>query len=133
VADLLAWLRRPPSRIVLVDEDPAFAAALVGGAGTAEFVWSDAFAGQGSLRITPPQRFSARIKGWEYRIRENPGPGEFRYVRFAWKSGGAEGVMIELASDGHWPPAESPQFRYYAPPAGRRSRSRRPRRRIGRW
>jgi len=59
-------------------------------------------------------RFSPRIKGWEFRIRENPGPGEYRYIRLAWKAAGAYGVMLELAADGRWPPAERPLRRYHA-------------------
>ena len=63
------------------------------------------YSGQACLAVTPPQRFSPRIPDWEYRITENPGPGEFRYLRFAWKSRGA-GIMLELAAEGNWPQAE---------------------------
>jgi putative membrane-bound dehydrogenase-like protein len=114
LADLLAWLRRPPTRLILVDDNLDFIEALDEGAGTAEFIRADKHTGQVSLRVTPPQRFSPRIKGWGYRIRENPGPGEFRYLRLAWKSAGAHGVMLELAADGQWPPAERRLRRYHA-------------------
>ena len=114
LADLLAWLRRPPTSLILVDENRELIEALNEGAGKAEFIAADKHAGQISLRVTPPQRFSPRIKGWEFRIRENPGPGEYRYLRFAWKSAGAHGVMLELAADGRWPPAERPLRRYHA-------------------
>ena len=114
LADLLAWLRRPPTDLILVDENRELVEALNEGAGVAEFIRSDKFVGQVSLRVTPPQRFSPRIKGWEFRIRERPGPGEYRYLRFAWKSAGADGVMLELADDGRWPPAERPLRRYHA-------------------
>jgi hypothetical protein len=114
LADLLAWLRRPPTRLVLLDENQELLGALNEGSGTAEFVRTDRYAGQVSLRVTPLQRHSPRIKGWEFRIREHPGPGEYRYLRFAWKSAGAHGVMLELAADGRWPPAEKPLRRYHA-------------------
>jgi putative membrane-bound dehydrogenase-like protein len=114
LADVLAWLRRPPTSLVLVDENPEFILALNEGTGTAEFIAADKHTGQVSLRVTPPQRFSPRIEGWEFRIRENPGPGEYRYLRLAWKSKGAYGVMLELAADGLWPPAEMPMRRYHA-------------------
>ncbi len=39
---------------------------------------------------------------------ENPGKGEFRYLWFAWKPSGGEGIMIELAADGRWPRALLP-------------------------
>jgi hypothetical protein len=79
-----------------------------------EFITADKHTGQVSLRVTPPQRSSPRIPGWGFRIREQPGPGEYRYLRFAWKSADAHGVMLELAADGQWPPAEKPLRRYHA-------------------
>src|SRR5262249_2503640 len=36
------------------------------------------------------------------------------YLRFAWKSLGAQGVMLELAADGAWPPANQAVRRYYS-------------------
>ncbi|MEX2185236.1 MAG: PVC-type heme-binding CxxCH protein [Pirellulales bacterium] len=114
VADAIAWLRQPPDVLVLVDENRGLEQTLNEGAGTATFVADDPFAGNVALRITPPQRYSPQIKGWQFRIREKPGPGEFRYLRLAWKSAGATGVMLELANEGHWPDAGSPKFRYVA-------------------
>ncbi len=114
VADLIAWLRQPQERVVLLDDNPNLAAALNEGTGTAEFITSDKFSGESSLRITPPQRFSPRIKGWEFRIREKPAVGEYRFIRFAWKSPQASGVMLEFADDGQWPPADQTLRRYFA-------------------
>jgi hypothetical protein len=57
----------------------------------------DVFAGASALRVTALQRHSARIQGWNWTIKENPnGPGEYRYLRFAWKKVGGEGIMIQL-------------------------------------
>jgi putative heme-binding domain-containing protein len=114
LADLLAWLRSPPADLILVDENRQFIDALNEGAGMAEFIGADKYTGQVSLRVKPPQRYSPRIKGWEFRIREHPGAGQYRYLRFAWKSTDAHGIMLELADDGRWPPAESPLRRYHA-------------------
>ncbi|WP_397568750.1 PVC-type heme-binding CxxCH protein [Schlesneria sp. T3-172] len=114
VADAIAWLRQPQQRVVLLDDNPSMAMSLSEGEGTAEFVTTEKFAGESCLRITPPQRYSARIKGWEFRIREKPVVGEYRYLRFAWKSPQASGVMLELADEGMWPPAEEPLRRYFA-------------------
>jgi putative membrane-bound dehydrogenase-like protein len=114
LADLLAWLRRPPANLILLDENRELIEALNEGAGTAEFIKADKHTGQFSLRVTPPQRFSPRIRGWEFRIRKDPGPGEYRYLRLAWKSTDAQGVMLELAADGRWPPADRPLRRYHA-------------------
>ncbi|MEX2170939.1 MAG: PVC-type heme-binding CxxCH protein [Pirellulales bacterium] len=114
LADALAWLRRPPTRVVLIDDDATLATVLSSGDGKAQFVTTDKLVGQFALRITPLQRHSPRIPGWSYRIREEPTEGEYRFVRFAWKCDGAHGVMIELANNGRWPAADAAQFRYYA-------------------
>jgi putative membrane-bound dehydrogenase-like protein len=113
-ADIIAWLRRPPLRFVLFDDQPEFVAALDEGTGTAELFDADRYSGTVSLRVTPPQRFSPRIKNWEFKIRQNPAPGEYRYIRFAWKAPEATGVMLEFADTGSWPPAERPLRRYLA-------------------
>ena len=118
VADLIAYLRDAlgpvsPQSVTLFDDDPQFVELLSQGAGKASIRSDDPFSGTASLAITPPQRWSERLPGWDYPIKENPGPEEFRYIRFAWKSHGT-GVMIELADDGRWPVAENPIRRYYS-------------------
>jgi putative heme-binding domain-containing protein len=120
VADVVAYLREAlgpplPAMVTLFDGDPAFVQALAEGQGTASLVTEDHHSAKAALRITPPQRFSLRIPGWEYKITEAPVLGEYRYLRFAWKSRkGTLGVMIELAGDGKWPPADKPLWRYYS-------------------
>lgn len=119
MADLISYLRAalgPPSpaTVVLFDEEPEILEWLREGDGTAALEESGAFSGRIALRINPPQRFAARIPSWQFPIREHPASGEFRYLRFAWKAGQAEGVMLELAADGHWPPADKPLRRYYS-------------------
>ena len=119
VADLVAYLRKafgpaPPPVAVLFEDESELLAAFHEGEGAARLELGDKISGTAALRMAPPQRSNARIPGWEYRIAENPGPNEFRYLRFAWKSLGGHGVMIELAADGQWPPAEKPLRRYYA-------------------
>ncbi len=119
VANVLAWLRGnlkapPPGRVVLFDEELGFATLLNEGGGRAEVVSIQAYAGALCLRVTPPQRYSARIAGWNYRIVEKPSaPDEFRYLRLAWRSSG-EGVMVELASNGQWPKPDEARRRYFA-------------------
>jgi biopolymer transport protein ExbB len=54
------------------------------------------------------------------KIREKPAPGEFRYLRFAWKKQGGQAICLQLNHDGQWGPAgDNPaKFRYHAGPAG---------------
>ena len=119
VADLLGYLRQvasagPGPVLTLFDDDATFADALTEGDGTASVDGQDFFTGTKSLLITPPQRFATRIAGWNYRIVERPQPGEYRYLRFAWKAPQARGVMLELAANGEWPPPDKPLRRYFS-------------------
>ena len=114
VANVIAWLRQPPTRQVLFDDSPAFVDLLTEGGGTSSVVTDDKHSGSAALRITPLQRHSKRIPGWAFPIRKNPGTGEYRYLRLAWKAPKAAGVMLELASNGTWPSSDSPERRYYS-------------------
>jgi putative membrane-bound dehydrogenase-like protein len=130
--------------IVLFDDQQAFLDSLVEGGAEATLTTTDAHSGEAALHLTVGQRYSPRIPGWTFRIVERPAlglaspdpadrrpagdssgesgirtgqpqaPDEFRYLRFAWKSAGAKGLMFELADDGRWPPADEPLRRYYA-------------------
>jgi hypothetical protein len=113
-ANVIAWLRQPDENVVLVDDNMDLISMLNEGAGKAEFESTDVHAGRVSLRIMPPQRFSAIIPGWKFPIREKPGLGEYRFLRFAWKAEGGDGIMLELAADGRWPPADKTTRRYFA-------------------
>lgn len=60
------------------------------------------FAGQSAVKITVLQRYCNFIPGWAYRITEKPKEGEYRYLRFAWKSDGLTGIMLQLHDDKDW-------------------------------
>lgn len=62
----------------------------------------DAFAGKKSLKVTPQQSYIETIDGWEFHITDKPGKGEFRYIMFAWKKLGGEGIMIQFPDSGVW-------------------------------
>jgi putative heme-binding domain-containing protein len=137
LVDLIGFLRHSlgpvvAAGVVLFDDEPTFLAALTEGLSTASLTTSDKHGGDTALLLTAGQRFSPRIRGWQYHIVEAPETddravadlnesnvsqhvsGNFRYLRFAWKSAGAQGVMLELAADGAWPPADKPLRRYYS-------------------
>jgi putative membrane-bound dehydrogenase-like protein len=117
MADLMGYLRfqlrSRPGQLTLFDGDPGFLKALDEGAGKAALAKDDAFAGKAALRVSPPQRFSAKIPSWSYRIVEKPGPGEYRYLRLAWKSPQGAGIMLELADRGAWPRPDESRGRFY--------------------
>lgn len=119
LANLFAWLHRragdaAPDGIILFDEQADFDKRLTDGGGDVAVTSADAYAGRLALRVTPPQRYNSRIPKWNFAIREHPRDGEFRYLRLAWKTKAADGVLIELADDGGWPRPDDPRRRYFS-------------------
>jgi len=108
-----------PNQPRAIFEDQAqFVANLLEGAGTASLEPTDKYSGKSSVKVTPDQRFNERLPGLGLRIRQNPGFGEYRFLRFAWKKKGGETVCLQLNHDGSWgPSAAAPgKFRYHAGP-----------------
>ena len=120
IATLTQWITTgavwPEPVAVLFEDQRQFLAALTGGNGKSRLVAEGAFAGQAALGITPLQRDGVQIPGWSFVIRQQPQPGEHRYLRLAWKKRGSGSVMIELAASGAWPAAEAEKGRYVAGP-----------------
>src|SRR5438270_7889531 len=104
-------------RVIFEDQDQ-FVANLLEGAGTATLDFSDKYSGKSSVKVTPDQRFNERLPGLKIRIRQNPGLGEYRFLRFAWKKKGGQTICLQLNHDGNWGPTpEAPgKFRYHAGP-----------------
>ena len=60
------------------------------------------FSGSSAIKITRYQRYFNLLPGWAHRITEKPQAGEYRYLRFAWKSAGLSGIMLQLHDDKDW-------------------------------
>jgi hypothetical protein len=78
-----------------------------------------AYSGKYGLRVTPDQRFNTKLPNLGVKIRENPGPGEYRYIRFAWQKAQGNAICLQLAHDGKFGPLkgagrEGAKFRYHA-------------------
>jgi mono/diheme cytochrome c family protein len=104
IAALSAWVHDgavwPETVQVLVDDEAKIASALTAGEGSARFQ-GRLDPGKSALVITG-QKQADRILGWDFRVREHPQAGEYRYFRFAWRKREAGGMMVELARDGGW-------------------------------
>ena len=113
---------KPPSEQPkeIFDEDEKFVALLTEGGGQATIEPSQKSTGKVSLKVTPDQKFNPALPALNVKIRENPGPGEFRYIRFAWKKQGGEQICLQLNHDGAWGPGgagrEGAKFRYHSGP-----------------
>ncbi len=120
IATLTDWVKAgaawPEPVAVLFEDQPQFLAALTSGNGRGRLVTEGSFAGKAALGMTPLQRDGVKIPHWNFSIREKPQPGEYRYLRLAWKKRGAGSVMIELAANGNWPGAKVAKGRYVAGP-----------------
>ncbi len=106
--------------LAVFEDQPEFIANLNQGAGTATLASDDKFSGTASVKITPEQRYNPALPGLGMKIRQNPGPGEFRYFQFAWKKQGGQRICVQLNHDGQWGPVPSTnplKFRYDAGPA----------------
>ncbi len=104
------------------EDDEKFIALLTEGGGKATPENRDKFSGQTCLRVNGDQKFNAKLPGLSLKVRENPGPGEVRYIRFAWKKQGGNTICLQLNHDGTWGPGgtgrEGSKFRYHAGPGG---------------
>src|SRR4051794_10262192 len=91
----------PPAVVALLeDDDPAVVRNLHndGQHDGSRAAWTPetAFSGTSSLSITHFQRFRSRMPGWRWRIAENPRPGEYRYLRFAWRRTQGPGIKLQI-------------------------------------
>src|SRR5262249_6473611 len=106
------------------EDDEQFITLLNEGNGRAIPDQRQAYSGKYAMRVTPDQRFNAKLPNLGVKIRENPGPGEFRYLRFAWQKTQGNTICLQLAHDGKFGPAaaspnsnngrEGAKFRYNA-------------------
>jgi hypothetical protein len=92
-----------PAAVELLEQVDAVAKQLdnngMGLDGSAARDDSDRFTGVYCLKVTPFQHYQTDLKGWRYPIVEKPGPGEYRYVRFAWKKTGGGGIMVQFCGE----------------------------------
>jgi len=95
----------------IYEQGPSFISMLTDGAGFARQEWRDSYSGDYSLRVSGGQKENAMIEGMDIPIRSLPVFGEYRYLRFAWKKKGGEGIFMQLGHD-----------RLFGPEPGRQNR-----------
>jgi len=116
LADVIGYLRnyKRSGSLVLFDDDPGFPGVLNAGKGNASLDWKNCASGRACLTVSGFQRYSAQLPGWSFSVKEDPqGKDQFRYLRLAMKSIDANGMMIELADNGKFPPNDKPVRTYY--------------------
>lgn len=106
-----------PGLVRLFEEEASFPMVLTEGDAQAGLDPSDRYSGQASLRVTKFQRYRTVVPSWNYKITEKPEPGQFRYLRFAWKKTNGPYVLLQLGINGRFGPTKGmpgPSFRYEA-------------------
>ena len=96
---------------VLFDENEADLRCLKHPSGLFEFRYSGAFSGGKCLELKkegscgpdwrPP--YGHAIPNWDFEIAEKPEPGQYRYLRFAWKATSANTTGMSLLLGRAWP------------------------------
>lgn len=131
--ELVQFAQTPQSRVEwrgigLVDHDPvaleifeddlAFVKDLTEGAGSGLLDAREKYLGSASLRVASDDQGNPSLPGLNVPIRGEPNPGEYRYLRFAWKKRGGQQIGLHLARAGAFATVEEPtpreSFRYHA-------------------
>ncbi len=106
----------PDPVAVLYEDGDAIFGEFRSGNGRMRMVTDDIHSGTSAMGVTSLQREAAKVTGWGFVIRENPGPGQYRFLRFAWRKRGGGSALLEIASSGRWPDAKVAKGRYVAGP-----------------
>ncbi|MFN0016779.1 MAG: PA14 domain-containing protein [Pirellulaceae bacterium] len=95
--DLVSVPSAPDGGLLAIFEDQTeFPTILTEGSGIGTMEGNDCYSGSVSLRIVDDQRFRSGIPDFRQRIREKPGPGEYRYLRLAWKKKGGKAIGLQI-------------------------------------
>jgi hypothetical protein len=79
----------------IFDDEPAFLSYLTEGDGEVKLFTDDKFAGAASMFVKP-ELGRLKMPGLNIKITEKPKPGEYRYLRFAWKANGGHNILLRL-------------------------------------
>jgi hypothetical protein len=103
-------IARKPVAVLLDEGDELKEAGLVGHSGLS-YSFSGAYSGGRCLRlepgtlVAPPFRppFGHVLPNWDFEIAENPKPGQYRYLQFAWRASSPQtkGMMLRLDGDSY--------------------------------
>ena len=116
IEDATRAVARDRDVVALMQDDARLATALTEGDGDARLVDAGAWSGASALRVDARMRIALNVPGWGFRIAENPAPGEYRYLRFAWRVEKGDTAMVALADQGELGDPADGRLRYVVGP-----------------
>jgi hypothetical protein len=108
----------PQQPIAVFEDQPEFISSL--GPNAAVLSSEVKYSGAACVRVKPEQGANPALPGMNLKIRQYPGPGEYRYLRFVWRKEGGKSICLQVGHDGKFGPAPGKRgsFRYHAGPGG---------------
>lgn len=88
----------PPPLLPLFEDEPQFVNYLTEGDGKATLETADVYSGRAALRVTGQQAYRTKMPGLGYKIARQPGDGEYRYLRYAWKKTSGVAIVLQILS-----------------------------------
>ncbi len=79
----------------IFDDEAAFLTYLTEGDGEVKLFSEDKFAGVASMYVKP-ELGRLKMPGLNIKIAKDPKPGEYRYLRFAWKANGGHNILLRI-------------------------------------
>lgn len=116
IEDATRSVARDRDVVALLQDDARLATALTEGDGDTRLVDEGAWSGASALRVDAHMRIARNVPGWGFRIAENPQPGEYRYLRFAWRVEKGDTAMLALADQGELGEPADGRLRYVVGP-----------------
>lgn len=100
---------------VLFEDEKQFVDYLVEGNATIGLFDGEKFSGAASIKVGVDQKYRTIMPGLNLKIRQNPAPGEYRYLRFAWRKQGGTTICLQIGHDNTFGPTpQGVKFRYDA-------------------
>jgi len=94
--------RYPGPFLRLFEDEPDIVTRLHKDRGELSLDTTDPYRGLASLKVTGNRVQQGGLINGGVWIKENPSPGEFRYLRFAWKRSPGKNLLLELSINNSW-------------------------------
>ncbi len=102
----------------LFEDEENLVKLLQDGDGKATPAFQQPYSGKLCLKVTAGEAAVARQPTWSFPIRKNPGVGEYRWLRFAWRKQGGQRVALRIAHQGQLGPPQGKRHRSFCYDAG---------------